>query len=94
MKNAVHTSEYVVGAFLRPKRIIWQWVIPRCPICGEEHAHYGGMLTDDPRHHLGRRTYLCRFLPLDNLDELLSQYTYTLVDGDAEGTERMMSARH
>ncbi len=42
----------VAAAILARGRYSWIWVVPCCPYCGRQHAHYGGGLECDPRWYL------------------------------------------
>lgn len=37
----------------------WEFVLPCCPHCGEEHRHGAGMRGQDPRDALGHRVAHC-----------------------------------
>ena len=74
---------------LRMSERNWEWVLPRCPGCGEEHAHYAGRLYEHPQPSLGLRLYYCHLLkPHD------SRLYYILVDADPEATEQTVKEIH
>jgi hypothetical protein len=48
----VQPSIPLVHAVLNRGKHSWIWVVPRCPYCGDPHAHYGGPFDTDPATYL------------------------------------------
>lgn len=57
--SATATPPPTAEATLRRSARGYQWIVPRCPFCGQAHGHGGGNLGDDPRRYLGHRVADC-----------------------------------
>lgn len=52
-------KEVIAVARLKKGKSCYLWIIPQCPICGEDHEHGGGSLSGNPDNLLGSRTPHC-----------------------------------
>lgn len=46
-------------AVLREQGNGYLWIVEKCPLCGEEHTHGGGMKGENPDDYLGYRIAHC-----------------------------------
>ncbi len=44
----------IADAILERGRYSWVWVVPECPFCGKQHAHYAGSFVTDVYRYLGQ----------------------------------------
>jgi hypothetical protein len=59
VKEEIPMEEMIAIAKLRKGEGCYLWIIPQCPICGEEHEHGGGPLGGNPDDFLGSRVPHC-----------------------------------
>ena len=64
-----------------------QWVIIKCPFCGEPHYHGSGGPTDDPMQFLGDRAPHCASPIIERLRQSYCLTTDRALDGTVVPTD-------